>query len=54
MHAFCHAVPDTWHAMGVMLSAAGSLRWLRDTAAPGISFGELVAEAAAGSPAPRD
>ena len=30
VHAFCHAVPDTWHAMGVMLSAAGSLRWLRD------------------------
>jgi xylulokinase len=30
LHAFCHAVPGTWHAMGVMLSAAGSLRWLRD------------------------
>ena len=30
VHAFCHAVPGTWHAMGVMLSAAGSLRWLRD------------------------
>ncbi|HTQ68856.1 MAG TPA: xylulokinase [Solirubrobacteraceae bacterium] len=29
VHAFCHAVPDTWHAMGVVLSAAGSLRWLR-------------------------
>src|ERR671917_1646813 len=28
LHAFCHAVPDTWHAMGVMLSAAGSLSWL--------------------------
>ncbi len=23
VHAFCHAVPGTWHAMGVMLSAAG-------------------------------
>src|SRR5258706_4640480 len=22
VHVFCHAVPDTWHAMGVMLSAA--------------------------------
>jgi xylulokinase len=31
LHTFCHAVPGTWHAMGVMLSAAGSLRWLRDT-----------------------
>ena len=30
VHVFCHAVPDTWEAMGVMLSAAGSLRWLRD------------------------
>ena len=30
VHSFCHAVPQTWHAMGVMLSAAGSLRWLRD------------------------
>jgi xylulokinase len=29
LHVFCHAVPDTWHAMGVMLSAAGSLNWLR-------------------------
>ena len=28
VHAFCHAVPGGWHAMGVMLSAAGSLSWL--------------------------
>jgi xylulokinase len=45
VHAFCHAVPDGWHAMGVMLSAAGSLRWLRDAAAPGDDFAGLVAEA---------
>jgi len=31
LHAFCHAVPDKWHLMGVMLSAGGSLRWFRDT-----------------------
>lgn len=31
LHAFCHAVPHTWHQMGVMLSAGGSLRWFRDT-----------------------
>ncbi|MEJ7568239.1 MAG: xylulokinase [Gaiellaceae bacterium] len=43
VHVFCHAVPDTWHAMGVMLSAAGSLRWLRDVA--GGSFEELAEEA---------
>jgi xylulokinase len=31
LHAFCHAVPEQWHLMGVMLSAGGSLRWFRDT-----------------------
>jgi len=45
VHAFCHAVPDTWEAMGVMLNAAGSLRWFRDTLAPGASFDALTAEA---------
>jgi xylulokinase len=44
-HVFCHAVPETWHAMGVMLSAAGSLGWLRDAIAPGTPFDVLVAEA---------
>jgi xylulokinase len=47
VHAFCHAVPGTWHAMGVMLSAAGSLRWVRDTAAAGVSYDALLGEAAA-------
>ncbi|WP_022952706.1 xylulokinase [Leucothrix mucor] len=28
VHAFCHAVPDTWHQMGVILSATDSLQWL--------------------------
>ena len=50
VHAFCHAVPGAWHAMGVMLSAAGSLRWVRDVAAPGTGFDALVAEAAAWDP----
>ncbi len=27
LHAFCHALPNTWHQMSVMLSAAGALRW---------------------------
>jgi xylulokinase len=31
VHTFCHAVPGQWHLMGVVLSAGGSLRWLRDT-----------------------
>lgn len=42
LHSFCHAVPGRWHLMGVMLSAAGSLRWFRDRLAPGLDFGELV------------
>jgi xylulokinase len=45
VHAFCHAVPGAWHAMGVMLSAAGSLRWFRDAFAPGGDYAELTAEA---------
>lgn len=31
VHAFCHAVPDTWHQMGVILSATDSLNWLART-----------------------
>ena len=46
LHAFPHAVPDTWHVMGVMLSAAGSLRWYRDVAAPDEEFGGLDEAAA--------
>ena len=34
VHAFCHAVPDTWHAMGVMLSAAGSSAGCATSSAP--------------------
>jgi xylulokinase len=28
VHAFCHAIPGTWHQMGVVLSATDSLNWL--------------------------
>ena len=52
VHAFCHAVPERWHMMSVMLSAAGSLRWWRDTIAPQHGFDELLEPAktvAAGS-----
>jgi len=45
LHAFCHAVPGMWHFMGVMLSAAGSLQWYRDTMARNLSFDELLEEA---------
>ena len=44
VHVFCHAVPGTWHAMGVMLSAAGSFAWLRR--AVGADYGLLDVEAA--------
>jgi xylulokinase len=46
VHAFCHAVPGRWHLMSVMLSAAGSLRWFRDSLAPGTEFADLVEPAA--------
>lgn len=50
LHSFCHSVPDMWHMMGVMLSAAGSLQWYRDTLAPGVSFSALTEEAASAPP----
>ena len=50
LHAFCHAAPDRWHVMGVMLSAAGSLRWYRDTLAPETPYDALLAPAADVSP----
>jgi xylulokinase len=50
VHVFCHAVPGSWHAMGVMLSAAGSLQWLRDAIALGVPFQALLAEAAEWEP----
>ncbi len=43
-HVFCHAVPGCWHAMGVMLSAAGSLRWLLEIV--GGDYATLTEEAA--------
>jgi xylulokinase len=44
LHVFCHAVPGMWHAMGVMLSAAGSLQWLHQTLG-GPPYEDLLAEA---------
>jgi xylulokinase len=42
VHAFCHAVPGTWHQMGVSLSSAASLDWLAGIVSA--SPGDLVAE----------
>ena len=43
IHAFCHAVPDAYHLMGVTLSAGGSLRWWRETL--GEDYDRLVRDA---------
>lgn len=41
LHTFCGPIPGTWLHMGVMLSAAGGLRWLHDELASGISYDQL-------------
>ena len=42
VHTFCHALPDTWHQMGVILSATDSLNWLSEIT--GKSAGDLTRE----------
>lgn len=42
VHTFCHALPNTWHQMGVILSATDSLNWLAEITGKGA--GELTAE----------
>lgn len=51
LHNFCHT-PNTWFFMGVMLSAAGGLRWLHDELAPNASYdalNQMVADVPRGS-----
>jgi xylulokinase len=50
VHAFCHAAPERWMVMGVMLSAAGSLAWYHDTLNPGMDFDTLLGEAESVAP----
>lgn len=45
LHAFCAAVPGTWHYMGVQLSCAGSYQWFFDNLAFGATFKDLDVEA---------
>ncbi|MBF7073902.1 xylulokinase [Glaciecola sp. MH2013] len=33
VHSFCHALPNTWHLMSVLLSAASCLQWYADNLA---------------------
>ncbi len=63
LHAYCHAVPDTWHLMGVTLSAGGSLRWFRDAlcdaekaeaARAGRDVYDIIAELASTAPVGSD
>ena len=42
VHAFCHALPDTWHQMGVILSATDALNWY--SVVTGKSAAELTGE----------
>lgn len=46
VHTFCHAVPGKWHVMGVTQGAGLSLQWFRNTLAPGVSYDDLMQEAA--------
>ena len=48
-HTFCHA-NGGWHAMGVMLSCAGALRWYRDAFMPGAGYDAISEEAAKAPP----
>jgi len=47
VHTFCHAIPDTWHQMGVMLAATDSLNWLAQVT--GSSAADLTATLEGGS-----
>jgi len=42
VHAFCHALPNTWHQMGVILSATDALNWYSTIS--GKPAGDLTAE----------
>jgi xylulokinase len=50
LHAFCHALPQTWHVMGVILSAAGALSWLAEAVDAEDEIPRLLDEAADWAP----
>jgi xylulokinase len=49
VHSFCHALPNTWHAMSVVLSAASCLQWFAESIAKR-PVAELLAELEAEQP----
>ena len=49
VHTFCHAIPETWYQMGVILAATDSLNWLarnlgQDAAALSKALGDRIDE----------
>ena len=51
LHAFCHAIPDTWHLMGVVLSGAGSLNWFHEMVVHDVENFQELDKLAASTPA---
>jgi xylulokinase len=45
VHTFCHAIPNTWHVMGVTQGAGLSLQWFRNRFARDCEYDDLTAEA---------
>ncbi|MEZ2696729.1 xylulokinase [Hafnia alvei] len=50
VHSFCHALPNTWHLMSVMLSAASCLDWVAKLTGLS-SVAELLKEVESSAPA---
>lgn len=42
LHIFCHALPNTWYAMGVTLTAGESLKWFRQAFEVKEDFGQML------------
>lgn len=51
-HAFCHALPDSWHQMGVILAASDCLSWLCEVT--GLDVGILMKQMGDTDPAATD
>ncbi len=50
VHTFCHAIPNTWHVMGVTQGAGLSLQWYRNRFAHLSDYDELTADASLSPP----
>jgi xylulokinase len=45
VHTFCHAIPNTWHVMGVTQGAGLSLQWFRNRFTRDVEYDDLTADA---------